>query len=79
MDFAGVGDTSTRLSVATSRAVDQAHYPLWRAAEVPFAGRNLSAVRQMAEAIGAVAQDSVAPIASVASGLSAAALKPVDG
>ncbi|TFC33832.1 DUF4012 domain-containing protein [Cryobacterium sp. TMT2-14] len=80
MDFAGVGDTATKLSVATSKAVDQTHDPLWRAAEiVPFAGPNLSAVRQMAEAIDMVAQDAVAPIASVASGLSAASLKPVDG
>ncbi|TFC32006.1 DUF4012 domain-containing protein [Cryobacterium sp. TMT2-18-3] len=80
MDFAGIGDTSTKLSVATSKAVDQTHDPLWRAAEiVPFIGTNFTAVRRMAEAIDVVAQDAVAPIASVASGLSAASLKPVDG
>ena len=80
MDFAGLGVTSTKLSAATSKAVDQAHDPLWRAAEIiPIAGANLTAVRQMAEAIDVVAQDAVAPVATVASGLSAASLKPVDG
>ncbi len=80
MDFAGLGDTSAKLSAATSKAVDQAHDPLWRAAEgIPVAGANLTAVRQMAEAIDVVAQDAVAPVAQVASGLSAASLKPVDG
>ncbi|TFC49991.1 DUF4012 domain-containing protein [Cryobacterium shii] len=80
MDFTGLGTTSTKLSAATGKAVDQAHDPLWRAAEVvPFAGANLTAVRQMAEAIDVVAQDAVAPVATVASGLSAASLKPVDG
>ena len=80
MDFAGLGDTSTMFSTATGKAVDQAHDPLWRAAEiVPFAGANLTAVRQMAVAIDVVAQNAVAPIATVAPGLSAASLKPVDG
>ncbi|TFC33967.1 DUF4012 domain-containing protein [Cryobacterium sp. TMT2-42-4] len=80
MNFAGLGDTSTMLSAATGKAVDQAHDPLWQAAEiVPFAGANLTAVRQIADAIDVVAQDAVAPIATVASGLSAASLKPVDG
>ena len=80
MDFVGLGATSTKLSAATSKAVYQTHDPLWRVAEiVPVAGVNLTAVRQLAEAIDAVAQDAVSPIASVASGLSAESLKPVDG
>lgn len=80
LDFVGVGETSAKLSAATSKAVDQTHDPLWRAAEViPVAGANLTAVRQMAEAIDGVAHDAVAPIATVASGLNAASLKPVDG
>jgi hypothetical protein len=80
MDFAGLGSTSTKLSAATSKAVDQTQDPIWRAAEIiPFAGPNLSAVRQLAEAVDVVAQEAVAPVATVASGLSAASLKPVDG
>ncbi|TFC89888.1 DUF4012 domain-containing protein [Cryobacterium sp. TMT4-31] len=80
MDFVGVGATSTALSAATSKAVDQTDDPVWRAAEsIPFAGVNLTAVRELAEAIDVVAQDAVAPIATVASNLSAASLKPVDG
>ncbi|TFC41083.1 MULTISPECIES: DUF4012 domain-containing protein [Cryobacterium] len=80
MDFVGVGTTSAKLSAATSKAVDQTQDPVWRAAEIiPIVGVNLTAVRQMAEAVDVVAKDAVAPIAEVASGLSAASLKPVDG
>ena len=80
MDFAGLDTSATELSAATSKAVNQTHDPLWRAAEIiPIAGANLAAVRQMAEAIDVVAQQAVAPVVSVASGLSAASLKPVDG
>ncbi|TFC55100.1 MULTISPECIES: DUF4012 domain-containing protein [unclassified Cryobacterium] len=80
MDFVGLGATSTKLSAATSKAVDQTQDPIWRAAEiVPIAGPNLSAVRQLAEAVDVVAKEAVAPVAEVASGLSAASLKPVDG
>ncbi|MBG6058647.1 hypothetical protein RCH16_002296 [Cryobacterium sp. MP_M5] len=80
MDFAGLGTTSTKLTAATSKAVDQTHDPLWRAAEiVPVAGPNLAAVRQMAESVDAVAQHALAPVASIASTLSPASLKPVDG
>lgn len=53
---------------------------MWRIAEfIPFAGKNLTVVRQLAEAVDTVAQDGVAPLASVASGLSVDSLKPVDG
>ncbi|TFC61633.1 DUF4012 domain-containing protein [Cryobacterium sp. TMB1-7] len=80
MDFVGVGTTSTKLSAVTSKAVDQTQDPVWRAAEIiPVVGVNLTAVRQMAEAVDVVAKDAVAPIATVASGLNAASLKPVDG
>jgi hypothetical protein len=80
MDFAGMDATSTQLSTATGRAVEQAQDPIWRTLEiVPVVGANLTAVRQMAEAVDVVAEQAVAPIATVASGLSAASLKPVDG
>ncbi|WP_206750597.1 DUF4012 domain-containing protein [Cryobacterium sp. TMT1-62] len=80
MDFVGVGATSNELSAATSKAVDQTHDPLWRAAElIPFAGVNPTAVREMAEVVDVVAEQAVALIATIASGLSAASLKPVEG
>jgi hypothetical protein len=80
MDFAGLGTTSKQLSAATSSAVAQTHDPLWRAAEVlPFIGKDLSAVRQMAEAIDSVSVNTLAPVAKVASGLNVASLKPVNG
>ena len=80
MDFVGVGATSNELSAATSKAVDQTHDPLWRAAElIPFAGVNPTKVREMAEAVDVVAEQAVALIATIAAGLSAASLKPVEG
>ena len=80
MDLVAVGATSKELSAATSKAVAQTHDPLWRFAEVvPVAGANLTAVRQLAEAIDVVAQKAVAPVADIASGLSVASLKPVNG
>lgn len=80
MDFAGIGDTSVKLSQLTSTALDQAHDPVWRAAEfIPVVGSNLTAVRELTEAVDSIAHDTVAPLASVASGLSVDLLKPVDG
>lgn len=80
MDFRGVDDTSQKLSKATQTAVDHAHGPIWRIAEyVPVAGQNLTAVRQLAEAVDTIAQDAVTPLAGVASTLSIDSLKPVDG
>jgi hypothetical protein len=80
LDFVGLGETSRRLSAATQTAADATHDPVWNAAEfVPFAGANLKAVRQLAEAVHSVAQNGVAPLARVASSLSIDSLKPVDG
>lgn len=80
MDFAGIGESSIELSQYTADAVAQTEDPVWRAAElIPFAGKNLSVVRKLAVAVDSVAQDTVAPLASVASTLSIESLKPVDG
>ena len=80
MDFAGIGDTSKRLSELTSTAVEQTEDPTWRAAElIPVLGSNLTAVRELAETVDSIAHDTVEPLAAVASGLSLDLLKPVDG
>jgi len=80
MNFAGIGETSAKLSVLTGTAIDQVHDPVWRAAEfIPVIGSNLTAVRQLAESVDSIATDTVAPIAGVVSGLSVDLLKPVDG
>lgn len=80
MDFAGIGTSSTELSKLTADAVNQAHDPVWRAAEfIPIAGKNLTVVRELAESIDSIAQDTVGPLAMVASTLSVESLKPVDG
>lgn len=80
LDFAGLGETSQQLSRATENAVDQTHDPVWRVAEfAPFIGVNLTAVRELAEAVDTLAQDAVGPLAGVASTLSIESLKPVEG
>jgi Protein of unknown function (DUF4012) len=80
MDFAGIGASSTKLSKLTADAVKQVHDPVWRAAEyMPFAGKNLTVVRELAESIDSIAHDTIAPLATAASTLSIESLKPVDG
>ncbi|MFT2816890.1 DUF4012 domain-containing protein [Leifsonia sp. A12D58] len=80
MDFAGIGDTAETLSGLTNTALEQTKDPTWRAAElIPVVGTNLTAVRELTEAVDSIAQDTVAPLASIASTLSLDILKPVDG
>ncbi|MDQ1576843.1 MAG: hypothetical protein QOH55_1993 [Microbacteriaceae bacterium] len=80
LDLADLGDTSNALSESTREAVDQTHDPLWQAAEhLPYLGNNLLAVRQMAEAVDSVSHKTVAPIATIASTLGVASLRPVNG
>lgn len=79
-DFAGIALTAELLSVHTSDAVEAANDPVWRAAEfVPVIGKNLTAVREMAEVVDTIATDTVTPLAAVAGTLTPESLKPVDG
>lgn len=79
-DFAGIAQTAELLSVHTSDAVEAANDPVWRAAEfVPVLGKNLTAVREMAEVVDTIATDTVTPLAAVAGTLTPESLKPVDG
>ncbi|AMB59578.1 hypothetical protein AWU67_12665 [Microterricola viridarii] len=79
-DFAGIAQSAELLSDHTGTAVAAAHDPLWQAGEyVPVLGKNLTAVREMAEVVDSIAKGTVEPLASVAGGLSPESLKPVDG
>lgn len=79
-DFAGIAQTAELLSTHTADAVEAANDPLWRAGEfVPVLGKNLTAVREMAEVVDSIATETVTPLAAVAGSLSPESLKPVDG
>lgn len=69
----GVGaDTSAARSLTSD--------PVWGAAEaLPWVGPQLAAVSRVAAAIDDVASDALGPLSEAASGLSADALRPVDG
>lgn len=80
MDFVGIARSAAELSEHTGTAIEQTQDPLWRSAEhIPLIGRNLIAVREMAEVVDSIANDTVTPLAAVAGGLSPESLKPVDG
>ncbi|MEP6477991.1 MAG: DUF4012 domain-containing protein [Rhodoglobus sp.] len=54
--------------------------PVWRAAEwFPFLGKNLTAVRELAEVGASLSDNALVPIGGLADSLDPAALKPVDG
>ncbi|PPL15765.1 hypothetical protein GY24_13785 [Microterricola pindariensis] len=79
-DFAGIAQTAELLSVHTSDAVAATNDPVWRAGElVPWVGKNLTAVREMAEVVDSISADTVTPLAAVAGTLTPDSLKPVDG
>lgn len=80
MDFAGIGQSSALLVEHTGTALEQTQDPLWQAGEsIPVLGRNLTAVREMAEVVDSIANETVAPIAAIAGELSPESLKPIDG
>lgn len=80
MNLSAIGPTTKKLSAATKDAAEQVNDPIWRVAEyIPFLGKNLTAVRQMADAVDEVATKTVTPVANAADGISIASLKPVGG
>ncbi|MGH1549376.1 DUF4012 domain-containing protein [Leifsonia poae] len=80
MNLDGIQDSAKKLSKATADAAADTNDPLWRAAEyVPVLGKNLTAVREMAEAVDRVATKTITPVARAADGISIASLKPAGG
>lgn len=80
MNLSAIGPATKKLSAATKDAAQQVNDPIWRVAEyIPVLGKNLTAVRQMADAVDEVATKTVTPVANAAGGISIASLKPVDG
>lgn len=63
-------------ATATTATAD----PVWRVAlHVPWAGRQLAAVSEVAEAFDVLAQDALPALTRAGAGLDVAALRPVDG
>ncbi|TFC94702.1 DUF4012 domain-containing protein [Cryobacterium sinapicolor] len=79
-DSASVSASVKSMAGHTSRARELTDDPVWRTAEfVPFAGANLAAVRNLADAADDVVRGAAVPLAATAATLNPAALKPVDG
>ena len=80
LDARGATRTLSTITSHTKRAVTLTSDPVWRAAEkVPFAGRNLSAVRQLAAVTESVITDVAGPLVAVAGKIDPASFAPKDG
>ena len=78
--FSSLGKTMAKIESHAAKARDLTSDPIWRAAEVvPVAGKNLTAVRQLAAATDAVVVDAIAPLVKVASTLNPKSFAPVGG
>lgn len=74
--LAVVDTVADKTAVARSMTSD----PVWRVYEaIPFLGRNLTVVRELAEVVDDIAQDVMVPVAGLGDTLDIEALKPVDG
>ena len=78
--FAAMSQTLKRLERASGRAADLTSDPIWRLAELtPMIGNNLTVVRKLAASTDSVVIEVVAPLVSVAAGLTPASFAPVNG
>ncbi|TQL48618.1 uncharacterized protein DUF4012 [Homoserinimonas aerilata] len=76
----GATETLDNLKQHTSSARDLTGDPIWRVAEVfPGLGKNLTVVRELAEATDDVVVDVIAPLIGVAETIDPSSLAPVDG
>lgn len=79
-DLKGALDVVDTVADKTALARSMTSDPVWRAYEViPFLGRNLTVVRELAEVVDDIAQDVMVPVAGLGDTLDIEALKPVDG
>jgi hypothetical protein len=80
LDAAGATRTLSAITSHTKRALALTSDPIWRAAEhVPFAGANLTAVRQLAAVTDSVMTDVAGPLVGVAAKINPASFAPKDG
>ncbi len=76
----GVTAAVNEMAVHTERAHELTGDPIWRVAEfVPFAGPNLTAMREIARITDELLIGAGKPLATIASTLDPAILRPVDG
>jgi hypothetical protein len=79
-DVPAAKSTLTNITVHTERAAQLTSDPVWRLGEaMPFVGRNLTAVRQLAAATESVMTDVATPLISVAGSVDPATLSPKNG
>ena len=72
--------TSIALEKHASSAASLTSDPVWRVAElIPFAGPNLTVVRELAGVVDQISGDAVGPLVSAAGGITISNFKPVDG
>lgn len=80
LDIAGARDSLTAIEGHTTKAVELTSDPVWRAAEVvPFAGGNLTAVRELASATELIINEVASPLLDLAATIDPATLAPQDG
>jgi hypothetical protein len=78
--FAAMSGTMKKLERDSGRAAELTSDPIWRLAEhVPMIGNNLTVVRKLAASTDSVVIEVVAPLVSVAAGLTPASFAPVNG
>lgn len=79
-DIEGASANLDELAVRTASAASLTSDPVWRTLEwIPWAGSNLTAVRQLAEGVDDVVVDVVGPLLDVGRALDPANLVPKDG
>jgi hypothetical protein len=78
--FSSLGTTMAKIESHAAKARDLTSDPIWRLAEfAPMVGNNLTVVRKLAASTDSVVVEVVAPLVSVASGLTPASFAPVNG
>ena len=79
-DTGEAGVTFDELEDHAAAAASLTGDPIWRAGElVPFVGPNLAVVRELAESVAEVTDETIRPLVALAGELDLGAFKPVDG
>lgn len=80
LDVAALQQSATAFADQTKSAAGATADPLYRIAEsFPLVGPNLTALREVSDALNLISTDAVVPLSSLASSLSLDSLAPVDG
>lgn len=79
-DALGAEASASKLASHASEAASLTSDPIWRAAEViPWAGQNLTVMRELSSTVDSVSRFGIAPLTSLAGSIGLSDFKPVDG